>query len=71
MRRLQGVQPAKSWVLLEGFRMRAVQVLVPLKQEGGCGCVPCPAGPGMFTGAALKGYGGLSAILRLIKSYSK
>ena len=29
------------------------------------------AGPGMFTGAALKGYGGLHLTLRLNVSYSK
>ena len=47
-----------------GFGMRAVQVLVPLKQEGDARCVARPAGPGMFTGAVLKGYGGLQLTLQ-------
>ena len=37
---------------------------MPLKQEGVAHCVACPAGPGMFTGAVLKGYGGLDLTLQ-------
>ena len=44
--------------------MRAIQVFAPLKQEGNCACVACPAGPGIFTGAVLKGYGGLYLTLQ-------
>lgn len=37
---------------------------MPLKQEGVAHYVACPAGPGMFTGAVLKVYGGLYLTLQ-------